>query len=118
MPFYLIDYWYSRDLSSNRGKDKLDFGLCIEINKKLLPWYTKEYAKDFINANNFYILPNDIVFIPSTKLVKWNNVISLLTPSETLFKTYRPYIAEQDDFYIISEDENIISGGTGSDGKR
>ncbi len=64
----------------------------------------------FIAANNFYILPNDIVFIPSTKLVKWNNVISLLTPSETLFKTYKPYIAEQDDWYIISQDENIISG--------
>jgi len=72
----------------------------------------------FISANNFYILPNDIVFIPSTKLVKWNNVISLLTPSETLFKTYKPYIAEQDDWYIISEDENIISGGRGSDGKK
>ncbi len=72
----------------------------------------------FIAANNFYILPNDIVFIPSTKLVKWNNVISLLTPSETLFKTYKPYIAEQDDFYIISEDANIISGGTRSDGTR
>ena len=72
----------------------------------------------FIAANNFYILPDDIVFIPSTKLVKWNNVISLLTPSETLFKTYKPYIAEQDDWYIISEDANIISGGTGSDGKR
>ena len=70
----------------------------------------------FIAANNFSILPNDIVFIPSTKLVKWNNVISLLTPSETLFKTYKPYIAEQDDFYIISEDENIISGG--GDGKK
>tara|TARA_B100001057_G_scaffold481828_1_gene556325 strand:+ start:1508 stop:2659 length:1152 start_codon:yes stop_codon:yes gene_type:complete len=64
----------------------------------------------FIAANNFYILPNDIVFIPSTKLVKWNNVISLLTPSETLFKTYKPYIAEQDDWYIISDNENIISG--------
>ncbi|MDC3231784.1 polysaccharide biosynthesis/export family protein [Candidatus Pelagibacter sp.] len=63
----------------------------------------------FITANNFYILPNDIVFIPSTKLVKWNNVISLLTPSETLFKTYKPYIAEQDDWYIISDNENIIS---------
>ena len=61
-------------------------------------------------ANKFYILPNDIVYIPSTKLVKWNNVISLLTPSETLFKTYKPYIAEQDDWYIISQDENIISG--------
>jgi len=54
----------------------------------------------FIAANNFYILPNDIVFIPSTKLVKWNNVISLLTPSETLFKTYKPYIKEQDNWYI------------------
>ena len=62
-----------------------------------------------IAANNFYILPNDIVFIPQTKLVKWNNVISLLTPSETLFKTYKPYIAEQDDWYIISDNEDIVS---------
>ena len=60
----------------------------------------------FIAANNFYILPNDIIFIPQTKLVKWNNVISLLTPSETLFKTYKPYIAEQDDWYIRSADYN------------
>jgi len=60
----------------------------------------------FIAANNFYILPNDIVFIPQTKLVKWNNVITLLTPSETLFKTYKPYIAEQDDWYIRSADYN------------
>jgi len=60
----------------------------------------------FIAANNFYILPNDIVFIPQTNLVKWNNVISLLTPSETLFKTYKPYIAEQDDWYIRSADFN------------
>ena len=59
-----------------------------------------------IAANNFYILPNDIVFIPQTNLVKWNNVISLLTPSETLFKTYKPYIAEQDDWYIRSADYN------------
>ena len=58
----------------------------------------------FIAANNFHILPNDIVFIPQTNLVKWNNVISLLTPSETLFKTYKPYIAEQDDWYIRSAD--------------
>jgi len=51
-------------------------------------------------ANKFYILPNDIVFIPATKLVKWNAVISLLTPSETLFKTYKPYIKENDNWYI------------------
>ena len=53
-----------------------------------------------IAANKFYILPNDIVFIPATRLVEWNAVISLLTPSETLFKTYKPYIKEQDNWYI------------------
>ena len=64
-----------------------------------------------IAANKFYILPNDIVYIPQTNLVKWNNVISLLTPTETLFKTYKPYIAEQDDWYILSDNANTISGG-------
>jgi len=49
-----------------------------------------------IAANKFYILPNDIVYIPSTRLVEWNKVISLLTPSETLFSTYSPYIKESD----------------------
>ena len=53
-----------------------------------------------IAANKFYILPNDIVFIPATRLVEWNAVISLLTPSETLFKTYKPYIKENDNWYI------------------
>jgi len=57
-------------------------------------------------ANKFYILPNDIVFIPSTKLVKWNNVITLLTPSESLFKTYKPYIKEQDNWYILNTDSD------------
>ena len=55
-----------------------------------------------IAANKFYILPNDIVYIPSTRLVEWNNVISLLTPSETLFSTYKPYIKEQDTWYIMN----------------
>ena len=54
----------------------------------------------FIAANNFYILPNDIAYIPSTRLVEWNKVISLLTPSEGLFSTYKPYIKENDEWYI------------------
>ena len=53
-----------------------------------------------VAANKFYILPNDIVYIPSTRLVEWNKVISLLTPSETLFSTYKPYIKEKDTWYI------------------
>ena len=58
-----------------------------------------------IAANKFYILPNDIVYIPSTKLVEWNKVISLLTPSESLFASYKPYIKEQDTWYIINEEK-------------
>ena len=57
-------------------------------------------------ANKFYILPDDIVYIPQTKLVKWNNVISLLTPTETLFKTYKPYIKQNDSWYIKNAQDN------------
>ena len=53
-----------------------------------------------IAANKFYILPNDIVYIPSTRLVEWNKVISLLTPTETIFSTYSPYIKENDEWFI------------------
>ena len=59
-----------------------------------------------IAANNFHILPNDIVFIPSTRLVEWNKIISLLTPSETLFSTYKPYIKENDTWYIANSQKD------------
>ena len=59
-----------------------------------------ENPAGLVAANKFFILPNDIVYIPNTKLVKWNAVISLLTPSESLFKTYKPYIKEDDNWYI------------------
>ena len=59
-----------------------------------------------VAANNFYILPNDIIFIPSTGLVEWNKIISLLTPSESLFSTYKPYIKENDTWYIANSNKN------------
>ena len=59
-----------------------------------------------IVANKFYILPNDIVYIPSTKLVEWNKVISLLTPSESLLSTYKPYIKENDTWYIKNSNKD------------
>jgi len=60
-----------------------------------------------VAANNFYILPNDIVFIPSTGLVEWNKIITLLTPSESLFSTYSPYIKENDTWYIRNSNRNL-----------
>ena len=62
-----------------------------------------------VAANNFYILPNDIIFIPSTRLVEWNKIVSLLTPSETLFKTYKPYIKEQDTWYIKNSGKDDVN---------
>ena len=61
-----------------------------------------------VAGNNFYILPNDIVFIPSTRLVEWNKVISLLTPTETLFSTYSPYMKESNEWHIINEEKKIV----------
>ena len=65
-----------------------------------------ENPSGLVAANKFYILPNDIVYIPNTKLVKWNAVISLLTPSASLFKTYKPYIKEDDNWYIENSKSN------------
>ena len=59
-----------------------------------------------VAANNFYILPNDIVFIPTTGLVEWNKIITLLTPSEGLFSTYSPYIKENDEWFIKNSNRN------------
>ena len=59
-----------------------------------------------VAANNFYILPNDIIFIPTTGLVEWNKIITLLTPSESLFSTYSPYIKENDTWYIANSNKS------------
>jgi polysaccharide export outer membrane protein len=45
-------------------------------------------------GKRFILQPKDIVFIPSTNLVKWNRVISLLTPQTDLFSSYNPIIQE------------------------
>ena len=47
---------------------------------------------NLIAGRNFYLLPSDIVFLPPKAIVKWNRVISLLTPSSDLFQSYNPLI--------------------------
>ena len=49
---------------------------------------------NLVLGKRFILKPKDIVFIPSTNLVKWNRVISLLTPQTDLFSSYNPIIQE------------------------
>ena len=56
---------------------------------------------NLILGKRFKLLSKDIVFIPPTKLVQWNRVISLLTPQTELFTSYNPII--QDGFKSSSE---------------
>ena len=49
---------------------------------------------NLVLGKRFMLKPKDIVFIPPTRLVKWNRVISLLIPQTDLFKSYNPIIQE------------------------
>ena len=101
----LTELFATQGINQTTAKTKAIYVLREDVTKFL---HIDIYEIDLRNpgaliaANKFYILPNDIVFIPSTRLVEWNKVISLLTPSETLFSTYKPYIKEQDTWYIMN----------------
>ena len=45
---------------------------------------------NLIAGRKFMLQEKDIVFIPPTKIVKWNRTISLLLPQTGLFKSYGP----------------------------
>ena len=104
----LTELFSKQGINQSTAKTKAIYVLREDVNKFL---HVNIYEIDLRNpgalvaANNFYILPNDIVYIPSTKLVEWNKVISLLTPSESLFSTYKPYIKEQDTWYIMNAEK-------------
>ena len=49
---------------------------------------------NLVLGKRFKLKPKDIIFIPPTKLVKLNRIISLLIPQTDLFKSYNPIIQE------------------------
>jgi polysaccharide biosynthesis/export protein len=49
---------------------------------------------NLILGKKFLLKPKDIIYIPPTKLVKWNRVITLLLRQTDLFKSYNPVIQE------------------------
>ena len=51
-PFFLIQNWHEENWVNKIGKNPRDFHLCIKLNDNLIPWYTKEYAKEYIKVND------------------------------------------------------------------
>ena len=49
---------------------------------------------NLVLGKKFLLKPKDIIFIPPTKLVKWNRVISLLLPQTDLFTSYNTIIQD------------------------
>ena len=49
---------------------------------------------NLIAGKKFMLQSKDIIFIPPTKIVKWNRTISLLLPQTDLFKSYNPIIQD------------------------
>ena len=40
-------------------------------------------------ANQFNLLPGDVIFVSPANIVRWNRVISLITPQSGIFSTYK-----------------------------
>ena len=51
-----------------------------------------ENPVNLIAGRKFKLRSKDIVFIPPSRIVKWNRTISLLLPQTDLFKSYNPII--------------------------
>ena len=51
-----------------------------------------ENPVNLIIGRKFKLKSKDIIFIPATRIVKWNRTISLLLPQTTLFNSYNPII--------------------------
>ena len=51
-PFYLINRWHEGLWVSRIGNDISEFQLCFKFKNKYLPWFVKEYAEEYIEAND------------------------------------------------------------------
>ncbi len=63
---------------------------------------------NLVLGKKFLLKPKDIVFIPPTRLVKWNRIISLLMPQTGLFNTYNPIIQKT---IYSNEGDGVFSEG-------
>ena len=91
------------ELISNAGLNKLtanasnifvireDYNSLLKINVFKLD---VQNPINLVLGKRFILQPKDIVFIPPSRIVKWNRVISLLIPQTELFSSYNPIIQD------------------------
>ena len=91
------------ELISNAGLNKLtanasnifvireDYNSLLKINVFKLDI---QNPINLVLGKRFILQPKDIVFIPPSRIVKWNRVISLLLPQTELFSSYNPIIQD------------------------
>ena len=91
------------ELISNAGLNKLtanasnifvireDYNSLLKINVFKLD---VQNPINLVLGKRFILQPKDIVFIPPSRIVKWNRVISLLLPQTELFSSYNPIIQD------------------------
>jgi hypothetical protein len=51
-PFYLIKEWDKGNWVKGMSEDERNLHLCLNYNNKIIPWFAKEYASEYIKAND------------------------------------------------------------------
>ena len=52
-PFFLIKAWIEGDWVNRKCNTNRDTGLCFDYFGKEISWYTKEYAEEYVEANDY-----------------------------------------------------------------
>jgi hypothetical protein len=52
-PFFLIKTWIEGDWVNQNCKTNRNVGLCFDYFGKEISWYTKEYAEEYVEANDY-----------------------------------------------------------------
>jgi hypothetical protein len=52
-PFFLIKTWIEGDWVNRKCNDDRVLDICFDYFGKEIPWYTKEYAKEYVEANDY-----------------------------------------------------------------
>jgi hypothetical protein len=94
-PFFLIKTWIEGNWVNRRCNTNRDTGLCFDYFGKEIPWYTKEYAKEYIEANDYEksVLTVYNLYI---RIFSMYNGLPELEREKMMFIFYEDFVANPD----------------------